>query len=300
MRAFIYDTFGYYPEEEYTSSFSYLNWFFKLEPNKKTEPELLSLKMFLIELMKFFPQYGADVIESRDQKLAAISEFGQVSLVAVKEGKYQLSDLIFLHQKYLYFNQEAVLKISHLKSLWEGKVDTIEEKIIPSFKVEDFSYVYLMESAIHGVGLAENAISYLSDAIIDYGDVVTNTTLVHKRLNCFDTYQFFNPFNFVTDSPMRDLAELYKSECIDIKTLIDLLNNYQISALDASLLLARVMYPTKLFDLLEDYYSIKKSIKQEIVAYRQNLHQTMSNIKLLYQHLVRTFGIRPISWLESM
>ena len=50
MRAFIYDKYGYYPDEEYSTSFEYQGWFFKLEICEKNDTELYSLRLLLNEI----------------------------------------------------------------------------------------------------------------------------------------------------------------------------------------------------------------------------------------------------------
>ena len=54
MRAFIYDKYGYYPDEEYSTSFEYQGWFFKLEICEKNDTELHSLRLLLKEINPLF------------------------------------------------------------------------------------------------------------------------------------------------------------------------------------------------------------------------------------------------------
>ena len=43
MRAFIYDKYGYYPDEEYSTSFEYQGWFFKLEICEKNDTTFIKI-----------------------------------------------------------------------------------------------------------------------------------------------------------------------------------------------------------------------------------------------------------------
>ena len=40
MRAFIFDKYGYYEDDEYTSEFDYQVWHFKVEKTDRNEEEL--------------------------------------------------------------------------------------------------------------------------------------------------------------------------------------------------------------------------------------------------------------------
>ena len=58
----------------------------------------------------------------------------------------------------------------------------------------------------------------------------------------------------IYDTLIRDYAELYKFDLIDIYELNRLIDKLSLTQKEASLLMARIMYPTKIFDLLEDNY----------------------------------------------
>ncbi len=297
MRAFIFDKYGYYPNDEYASEFDYQGWHFKLELNNKTEQELKEYDDFLANILNYFPMMGAKLILSREHKYASTSEFGQVSLVAIKDDEIALDDVFVMHMNFRSTNKENRLKVSYLQTLWENKVELIEEKALPSLKIDNYSYIKAVESVTHALGLAENAIQYLSDARLDFGDDIINTTLVHKRLNKLDAYTFLNPFNLVVDSPMRDLAELYKAGLISSDQLINILPSYNLNTFDATLLFARLLFPTKIFDLFEDHYGIKKDIKVEVIKYRENIKEMMVDLKKVHLYLINFYAIRPISWL---
>ena len=103
MRAFIYDKYGYYPDEEYSTSFEYQGWFFKLEICEKNDTELHSLRLLLNEINQNYDNLGSDIILSRDGHYVSNSEYGPVVLVAIKEGEVNINDLFKMHQ--LYFQR---------------------------------------------------------------------------------------------------------------------------------------------------------------------------------------------------
>ena len=297
MRAFIYDKYGYYPNQEYSTSFEYQGWFFKLEISEKTDAEIHSLRLLLNELNMQFPNNGSDIILSRDGHYVSNSEYGPVVLVAIKLSEVDYSIILKMHQLYRGKFHNKLL-ISHIRELWINKVNSIESRILTSIPIDDKEYSIMQVLGEYALGMAENAIQYLLDASIYYGDGIMNTTLAHKRIDELDSFYLFNPFNLIIESPMRDLAELYKNGLITLDRLYDLLHYYQINSQDASILLARCLFPNQIFDILEDYYELKKDVKTRVNRIYDNIHQQEVKLKKIHSFLVKNYSIRPISWLE--
>lgn len=298
MRAFLYDKYGYYPDEEYSTSFTYQGWFFKLEISEKNDYELASLKKLLNDINNSFKNLGSDIVLTRDGHYVTTSEYGPVVLVAIKEGKVTIDTLFKMHQ--MFYNQfQNQLTVSYLRNLWLNKINTIEERIIPSLPNDnkEFSSLYIL--SMYALGSAENAIQYLLDIIYYYGNEIKNTSLVHKRIDELNSFYLFNPFNLIIDSPMRDLAELYKNDLLSLEQLYDLLKRYPLTSLDASLLLARCLYPNQIFDLLEDYYELKKDITNRVNQLIISINSKEFKLKKLHKFLVSNYQIRPISWLDK-
>ena len=298
MRAFLYDKYGYYPDEEYSTSFTYQGWFFKLEISEKNDYELASLKKLLNDINNSFQNLGSDIVLTRDGHYVTTSEYGPVVLVAIKEGKVTIDTLFKMHQ--MFYNQfQNQLTVSYLRNLWLNKINTIEERIIPSLPNDnkEFSSLYIL--SMYALGSAENAIQYLLDIIYYYGNEIKNTSLVHKRIDELNSFYLFNPFNLIIDSPMRDLAELYKNGLLSLEQLYDLLKRYPLTSLDASLLLARCLYPNQIFDLLEDYYELKKDITNRVNQLIISINSKEFKLKKLHKFLVSNYQIRPISWLDK-
>ena len=127
------------------------------------------------------------------------------------------------------------------------------------------------------------------------------STLTHRRIKKMDKFELFNPFNFIIDHSSRDLAELYKNDLIDINSLLDICSYYGYSIDEYEYLLARLLYPTFIFDIVEDiatdnftydftsqiYYAIAKQNKQ------------IDKLKKLYDTLSTAMNIRPIEWLKN-
>ncbi len=298
MRAFIFDKYGYYEEDEFGIAFDYKGWHFQLELTDKNEQEVASLKEFLKLVPQYFYNMGSDIIVSRDNKLIFESNYGKVCLVSVKIQQMNLKDLKTFHNVFYNHVNQTPYKISHLKKVWETKTDHIQEKILPRIKYNESTYSLLIENVAHASFLAENAIQYLSDTISFYGDDLNEITLTHKRLNGFDSYTFFNPFNLVVDSPSRDLSELVKYDLCNFEEFKKFVSSYNLSKSGASILLARLLFPTELYDMLEEFHLVKHDISSRIVKYYNRRKFMIDKIKKVHAFLVNSYQIKPIDWLN--
>lgn len=298
MRAFLFDQYGYYPPHEDDSEFELEGWTFKLEAiQDQKEEELQSLNDFLQTLMQLFPTMGAQIITNRKGTFISEDDYGKVILVATKKQKMRIQDIIKIHQQYVNSPSEIPYTTTYLSSLWEEKINSIEQKILPSIRVDDFAYQKIMVAAIYALGLAENALQYLTEIAIDYGKEISPLTLSHRRLESLDSHTVFDPLNLILDSPIRDIAEAWKYKVITTTELLQILPTYQLSIKEVSLLFARMLFPTRFFDLLEKHYGERVDVRKQILAYYREMNEDLLELKKVEQLLVKNYGIRPISWL---
>lgn len=297
MDTFIFDKFGYRVDKEITKEFEIDNWVFKLEANQKNENELIELNNFIINVDETLFKRGVRIIPSRDNRLSVESEFSKVSLVAVNKFNISINDLLFMHRQYSSTNNVNYSSLSAIKEIWINKVDMIENKILPSLKIDNFLFEKINSLIIYSLELGENAIEYIQDIILDFDEKIEEVTLSHKRFNKFDSYELLNPFNLIVDSPMRDIADLYNIDIINQNNLEQVLNSYNLSIKSASLLFSRILFPSFLFDLLEEQYVTRGDIRKELLDYYNNLEVKIDKIKYIHKYLVDRYGIRPLNWL---
>lgn len=297
MDTFIFDKFGYRVDKEITKEFEIDNWVFKLEANQKNENELIELNNFIINVDETLFKRGVRIIPSRDNRLSVESEFSKVSLVAVNKFNISINDLLFMHRQYSSTNNVNYSSLSAIKEIWINKVDMIENKILPSLKIDNFLFEKINSLIIYSLELGENAIEYIQDIILDFDEKIEEVTLSHKRFNKFDSYELLNPFNLIVDSPMRDIADLYNIDIINQNNLEQVLNSYNLSTKSASLLFSRILFPSFLFDLLEEQYVTRGDIRKELLDYYNNLEVKIDKIKYIHKYLVDRYGIRPLNWL---
>jgi len=177
---------------------------------------------------------------------------------------------------------------------WENTVDSFEKEVIEL----NNDYPLLTSYFNYYVGLAENAISYISN--IKYDDKLY---LSHKRINFPLTYgSIYNPLTFIFDYKVRDISEYIKEMFFyskfsedEIFELIDL-NNYSLN--DIKLLYGRLLFPTYYFDLFEGVLNHEREEKEidKII----NLSKSYELfLKELYFNLKLKYNIEPIDWIVN-
>lgn len=300
IKSFVFDQYGYYPEEIIDNTFIIDNWLFKLETTlDKTEDEISELAQFSLQVSKSFQGRGAQIIKNRVNKYISFGQGEPYALIAVPISKVGYHEVLHLNKTFNKKQTNNEFKISTLITIWSERYDNIEKQCFSSLKMDDIHYNDVYTAVSCAFGLAENAIQYLADAKLDYDDNIENLSVVHRRLNSLDSWTFFNPFNLIYDNSLRDIAELYKFELISIEEFINILDEMNYNKKEASILMGRLMYPTRIFDLLEDNYLNIQSIHKKAVEYCAYIDKEITRLKNAHRILVRKYQIRPIAWLHE-
>lgn len=297
MRDFIFDQYGYYYSDSDASEFEFKDYEFKVMAHSLTENDLINMEEYIQYLYsKLNINPHCHIVKNRAGLYGVESKYGTVSLVSCLKKDYKLDNLISF--QHLEINElSKPYTISNLSTLWEEKLNLIEEKCVPYLKIDDFTYPIILKETIFAIGLCSNAIEYLTDMKEDYGNEVKNLCYAHKRLYDLTSFDLFNPFNIVIDSPTRDLAFLYKEKAINLNELISIIDYYKLDQMEISLLMARALFPTATFDILEDYFALKKDIKLSIVKKHKKTKREVNLLVELHKRLVEKYKIRPIEWL---
>lgn len=157
------------------------------------------------------------------------------------------------------FQKRAIITSAYFEPtdwsiLWGQKIDYFEYQMNQLGK----KYPELYNSFSYFVGLAENAISYVKDTIIEqnptpYDYIVVSHKRVKGDMKCFD---FFNPLEYIKDYQVRDLSEYLKSIFWlgknPIKDLDIYLKNIYLTPYSLRLLYGRLLFPSFYFDLFSE------------------------------------------------
>ena len=132
--------------------------------------------------------------------------------------------------------------------LWKTKIDFYEKKIIDirnKNKLIDNTFDFF-------VGLGENAIVYLTNNNVRISHLVLSHRRIDEKRNSFD---FYNPLNYILDNRARDIADFIKSiffyESISKEVIFNFLNYINFNREEYILFIARMLYPTYYFDMID-------------------------------------------------
>lgn len=292
MLSFLFEQYGYYPNNFIDGTFEVDGWIFKFIEVEKIEL-IDEIDKFIENIRNNFSNIGIYIIKSRNNEKITYYDGKPFVLMAVIKCKLKIEDLNKFHV--LLKTMDDYVDLNKLCFLWEKKMNFIEQECTLLIKNDSACYKENLECIMFSLGLCQNAVQYLKDTAMDYDNIVSELTISHKRLSSLEACEVFNPFNFVVDHPLRDYVELYKNDVIDLETMIKCLEYYDISPKLASVIVARLLYPSVVFDCLENnYYDCKK---KEKIDY--NIEKEILKIKNVYMYFKKKYQLRPILWLDN-
>ncbi len=297
MQSFIFDYYGYNVSEIVDSHFDYKGYRFTLISTTETDANIAKLDEFITNLRQNFDDDVVYFVKNRYNQYISINESTSILLLTYRLSPIPLETLWKMHQIYYNFNQSR-LDLNEIINLWEQRIDYLENQCLVILNFDNPSHKDLYEYVMYAIGMAENALQYLSDLKIDFKDHFI-ATLTHRRIKKLDKWEIFNPFNLIFDHSSRDLAELYKNEIIDLEKLLELTKQYQYQIKEYQYLLARILFPVSVFDVLEDIYLDKNYDYTDIIYHAiQAQEKHIQKVKVFYKTIIQFVNIRPIRWLD--
>lgn len=185
---------------------------------------------------------------------------------------------------------------NYWQALWSNKIDFLESKIkdVKNLKVVTSSFDYY-------VGLGENAITLLNNINKKFPN---DTVLVLSRFRVnYPLYyrDYFNPLNFIIDSRIRDIAGYLKNKFFsgeDIKEDIDIIFKNKYSDYEYNLFIARMLYPSYYFDVLESVLN-QKAEEKDLLKIIDKVEEYEKLLKDLCTYLSKFSYIENINWLNE-
>lgn len=161
----------------------------------------------------------------------------------VKKYKISFNDILYIQNNTLNITFDKNIVRTNYINLWKNKIDFYETKI-------DSKYKMINDTLDYYIGLGENAISY----IVNNNVGISNMVLSHRRLS-IDSFNFYNPLNYIIDNRSRDIAdyikELFFNENISYELVLSLLRYSNFNREEFILFISRMLYPTYYFDLVD-------------------------------------------------
>ena len=297
MQSFIYDKYGYDIKIIDNDTFMYENWVFKIINIGELETVKVIEYINFIKGLASRLNINCDVIKTRNGDIFANSDEGNIILFAIEDYNYSLSHILFIHNMFTNL-VDSTYSLDYIISLWEDKINLIEEKNIPNIQMDDYFYNYVMKSSIYIIGLAENAIQYVKNIMLDYRINTLPLTISHRRLKSFSFLELLNPFNIVIDFKGRDYVELFKNNLITIDELFQCIDKEHMTIMEVSMIFARIIFPSNYFDLFEQSYLTHQDIRNKIIDFYNNIEEYQNELYLIHNKFVNKYKIRTINWLK--
>ena len=279
MKKFLFEQYGYYPKEIVDNSFSIDGWRFKLLTVEVGEDIVSSINEYTKTLNEAFNNKGPYIIKNRlNNNISTLNNVNYI-LVCSLEGKMTLNDLIKFYS--LFFNSEEFVELDRILEVWKNRVEEIEQKLNSYLRVDSIYYRNNLDIAVFCLGLAINAMQYLSDIIYNYDNKMYGCSIVHKRLTDFSVFDILNPFNFIVEHPLKDICMLYQKEVISFQEFKSFFNYYPLDEKSATFLMARLLYRADIFDCIEN----KRNLDEGEQQLNFNFEKEFYKIKKAYSFL---------------
>lgn len=228
-----------------------------------------------------------EVIRNRDNSfLTKVNEYNYILFkVNNLSEEYDIFDMVNISNKLVLNNNKSSLYRNNWSSLWSDKIDFFEYQV-RELGVEKN---VVKSSFSYYVGLSENAISYVNNAILKYGGVSSGRIVLSHRRVFYPNYKlnYMNPLSFVFDLEVRDVAEYLKSMFFkkDIEYCLDELKSYlsirKLNIYEYHMFYARLLYPSYYFDVYDSVMN-KNVNEEELVKIVKRSNDYEKFLKITY------------------
>lgn len=243
-----------------------------------------------------------EVIRNRDNSfLTKVNEYNYILFkVNNLSEEYDIFDMVNISNKLVLNNNKSSLYRNNWGSLWSDKIDFFEYQV-RELGVEKN---VVKSSFSYYVGLAENAISYVNNAILKYGGVSSGRIVLSHRRVFYPNYKlnYMNPLSFVFDLEVRDVAEYLKSMFFkkDIEYCLDELKSYlsirKLNIYEYHMFYARLLYPSYYFDVYDSVMN-KNVNEEELVKIVKRSNDYEKFLKKTYLEISKYVRLDKINWI---
>ena len=242
------------------------------------------------------------IVKNKYNKYISSSEGNNNICMLTYKDEKNIDINYFVKMHMAFFNAfNYYVNIEDIIILWDQRLEYIQNQCLVALNFDNDAHMILYEYSQFAIGLAINALQYLSDMKIDFNKKHYLTTLTHRRIKKMDKFELFNPFNLIIDHSSRDLAELYKNNLIDFDTLFSICQSYSYNVDEYEYLIARLLFPTFIFDIIEDIATDNTmyDYQNEIYYAISKQNEQLDKLKYFYKKISQLMLIRPIDWLNS-
>lgn len=222
-------------------------------------------------------------------------------LSTVENMEISLNDMIQYNDHHRLSNNVVSKYINNWEELWSQKNDYFEYQVSELGKGKEI----ILNSFSYYIGLAENAIMYVNEVNSKYKlSEVDRVCLCHTRMTYPNiALNFYNPLNFMVDLEVRDIA-LYLSSSFfkginPLDEFNELLNKYMLTDYSASMLYARLLYPSYYFDIYAKVIEDKLD-ENRLLDIIDMAHEYEYFLVDVYHILSKKNNIPKVEWLFNL
>lgn len=181
--------------------------------------------------------------------------------------------------------------------LWEAKNDYFEAQINEIGK----RYPNLCNYANYYIGLAENAITYVRNAMTLKDEA--NFSICHKRIKQEDDlFSLYNPITLICDYRIRDICEYIKTMFFNgqdaYSLVIEYFENNYLSYKESLLFYGRLLYPSYFFDLHDDIVNnnLEENMIENVIVKSELYEKFLFDVYVFLTQLYNQYVPR-IDWI---
>lgn len=248
--------------------------------NKEETVEIYNLTKNIPEFYQFIVNKDNSIFTPYQNSLYVLLTTSVKKNTAFKSNK-----LVLPYKNYL-------LDRTNWYELWSRKNDYFEYQqhhVYGKFRIID-------ESINYYIGLAENAISYISYNMRKE-HISEQKTICHKRI---EKDGYFNPLNCVVDYKERDLGEYLKYIFFNKQylslNLEKIIISFNSTKTGYILLFGRLLYPSFYFDLYERVINNRDDENKLIEIIKRN-KEYEEYLKSIYNIISKYVDIKKVDWL---
>ncbi len=182
------------------------------------------------------------------------------------------------------------------KELWINKIDYYEYQMNQFRK----KYPMLYSSFEYYCGMTESAIMLVGMVDKKMFDKYIEHNRIYKNSSNLD---FYNPLNMIIDVKVRDITEYFKQQFFYVKNPIIDVKNYidyvKLSNDEATLFLARLLYPSYYFDIYDEIIQGNVS-ENKINIIIDKVSDYEEFIKEIYAYMKIKYQMPEIEWLMKI
>lgn len=233
--------------------------------------------------------------------LTKVNDYNYILMAVTNyEETYDIFDIASIANKLKLNQQNSKLYRNNWGNLWMQKIDYFEYQI----RELGLNKVVTKDSFSYYIGLAENAISYVNNVNLKYPRENATIVLAHRRV-FYPNYKlnFMNPLSFIFDLEVRDIAEYLKAMFFgtdDTQEVLEDLKAYlkikSMTYYEASMLYARLLYPSYYFDIYEEVMNNDRN-EEDLVSVVSKCNSYELFLKEAYLEISKYAPIEKIDWL---